>query len=156
MPYTEVKLRNNNKYYYRTVSIRQGSKITKKRIYMGKDLSPEILSKKEIETDKQMLSDKVKKNIDFIKCRIMRVLKKYKIKKAGVFGSYARGDNRKRSDIDIIIEPPKNIGYGFVGIALDLEKALKKKVDLLTYNGVSPHFKKYILGGEIRIKNDSA
>ncbi|MDO8563964.1 MAG: nucleotidyltransferase domain-containing protein [Nanoarchaeota archaeon] len=151
MPYTELKIRNSNTYYYRSISLRQGSKIGKKRAYMGKNLSLKELAKKEIETDKQMLSEKVSRNINFIKSKIMNVLIKYKIKKAGVFGSYARGDNKKRSDIDIIIEPPKKIGYGFVGIALELEEVLKKKVDLITYKSVSPFIKEYIFRDEIKI-----
>lgn len=62
-----------------------------------------------------------------------------------------RGEQTKKSDIDIIVEPPKGIGFGFVGIQTELEKTLGKKVDLLTYKGLSPYLKKDILKEEVRI-----
>ena len=71
--------------------------------------------------------------------------------KAGIFGSYARGEQKKGSDIDLLIQPPKGIGFGFAGIELALEKKLNKKVDLLSYNGVHPLLKERIANEEIRI-----
>ena len=66
-----------------------------------------------------------------IKSKIIRVLRKHDVAKAGIFGSYARGEQKKNSDIDILIQPPKGIGFEFVGIKLELEAKLGKKVDLL-------------------------
>ena len=43
------------------------------------------------------------------------------------------------------------MGFGFVSIAFDLEKALGKNVDLLTYKGISPYLKKYILEDEVKV-----
>ncbi|MBI2582517.1 nucleotidyltransferase family protein [Candidatus Woesearchaeota archaeon] len=79
------------------------------------------------------------------------ILKKNGVKKAGIFGSYARGEAKKRSDIDILIQPPKGMGLAFVGLNLELEDKLGKKVDLLTYQSVSPYLKKYIMADEVRI-----
>ncbi|MBI2135488.1 nucleotidyltransferase family protein [Candidatus Woesearchaeota archaeon] len=86
-----------------------------------------------------------------IKSKIVKVLRKHKIRKAGIFGSYATGTYKKRSDIDILIQPPKGIGFGFVGIQYELEDALGKKVDLVTYNSLNPYLKKGILREEVRI-----
>lgn len=86
-----------------------------------------------------------------LKPMIIKILKKYGIKKAGVFGSFVRGEQKKNSDIDILIEPPKGIGFGFVSIQFKLEDQLNKKVDLLTYNGIHPLLKKRILSEEVRI-----
>lgn len=91
------------------------------------------------------------KKLQAIKKLALPILRKNYVKKAGIFGSCVRGEQKKTSDIDIIIEPPKGIGFGFVGIQLELEKALGKKVDLLTYKGLSPYLKKYILKEEVRI-----
>ncbi|MBS3084773.1 nucleotidyltransferase family protein [Candidatus Pacearchaeota archaeon] len=91
------------------------------------------------------------KEINEIKKRIVPILRKNNIKKAGIFGSYARGEQKRGSDVDIIIEPPKDMGIAFFGVILELEKRLGKKVDLLTYRSVHPYLKKYILGDEIRI-----
>ncbi|MBS3138617.1 MAG: hypothetical protein A2730_03990 [Candidatus Staskawiczbacteria bacterium RIFCSPHIGHO2_01_FULL_39_25] len=89
--------------------------------------------------------------IQKIKMRIVPVLKKNKVKKAGIFGSYATGKQNKKSDIDIIIELPRGMGFGFVGLERQLAEALGKKVDLVTYKGLSPYLKKRILGEEVRI-----
>ena len=62
-----------------------------------------------------------------IKKIIMPILKKNKIKKAGIFGSYARGEETKNSDIDILIETSKPLGFAFMDIQFELEKKLKKK-----------------------------
>ena len=78
-------------------------------------------------------------------------MKKHHVRRAGVFGSYVFGNVRKDSDIDILIEPPVGIGFGFAGIQQDLEKVTGKKVDLVTYNGLSPFLKKKILEQEVKI-----
>jgi len=82
---------------------------------------------------------------------IVMTLKKHGVKKAGIFGSYARGDQEETSDVDIVIEPPKNIGLGFVTINLELEDKLKRKVDLLTYRSINALLRKRILKEEVRI-----
>lgn len=89
--------------------------------------------------------------ISRLKSRALPVLKKYHITKAGVFGSYARGEEKKGSDIDILIEPPKGIGLGFVRIQMDLEQTLHRKVDLVSYKALHPLLKEKILREEIRI-----
>ena len=83
---------------------------------------------------------------------IMKVLKKKGIKRAGIFGSFARGEQKKRSDIDILVKVPKKVDlYDFVGIKLDLEDVLRRKVDLVDYKLIRPELKETILQEEIRI-----
>ena len=79
------------------------------------------------------------------------ILKKNRVRKAGVFGSYARGEAKKRSDVDLLIQPPKGMGLGFIGLKQELEKKLRRKVDLLTYKSISPYLKEHILTDEVRI-----
>jgi predicted nucleotidyltransferase len=151
MTYTEIKKRNGKSYYYRAISIRKGENISKKRIYLGVNLSREDLIIKQTLADKELLSKKIDKTIKNLKFKIIPLLKKNNVKKAGIFGSYSRGEQKKNSDVDIIIEPAENMGFGFVGLQFELEKKLKKKVDLITYNFINPHIKKYILNDEVRI-----
>jgi len=54
MAYTEIKQKNNKKYYYRVKSVRKGKKITKKRVYLGLDLKKDVLKKKEGEADREL------------------------------------------------------------------------------------------------------
>ena len=86
-----------------------------------------------------------------MKSKIVKVLRRHNVCKASIFGSYATGENKKTSDVDILIQPPRGIGYGFVGIQIELEEALGKKVDLVTYNSLNPYLKKGILREEVRI-----
>lgn len=92
------------------------------------------------------------KELEIIKEKIIRILKKHKIKKAGIFGSYARGEQKKNSDVDILIEPAKGMGLlDLSGIKIELEDNLKKKVDVITYRYVHPYIKKSVLENELRI-----
>ena len=87
-----------------------------------------------------------------MKPSIIRTLKKHDVVKSGVFGSYARGEQKKRSDIDILVKfRGRKSLYDLVGLKMELEEELKKKVDILTYRSVHPLLKKIILGDEVRI-----
>ena len=153
MVYTEIQKRNKRKYYYRVISVRKGKKVLKKRLYLGINLIDKELENKEKKADKELdLKREIKKKeIEKLKPKIIKILKKNKIKKAGIFGSFAKGEQKKNSDIDIIVEPPKGIGFGFVGIEFELENNLGRKVDLVSYNGLSPYLKDKILNEEVRI-----
>lgn len=151
MAYTEIKERNTKKYFYRVVSVRKGKKISKKRKYLGVNLSKEELLFKEKEADRGFYFVNKNKELEKMKTAIIKILRKNKVKKAGIFGSYASGEAKKDSDIDILIEPPKGMGFGFAGLEIQLSEALKKKVDLVSYKGISPYLKDNILSQEVRI-----
>lgn len=92
------------------------------------------------------------KSIKRIKLKALPLLRKYNVVKAGIFGSYARGDNKKNSDIDMLVEVKKNFSLlDLIGLEIELKKTLKKKVDLLTYGCVHPLLKERILKEEVRI-----
>ncbi|MCL1942320.1 MAG: nucleotidyltransferase domain-containing protein [Candidatus Azobacteroides sp.] len=58
----------------------------------------------------------------------------YPVEKAWVFGSYARGEETPKSDIDIMVRFDKDAHitlFDYAGIMIDLEKLLHKKVDLV-------------------------
>lgn len=74
------------------------------------------------------------------------VLKKYGVLRASLFGSTVRGDNNEKSDIDLLISPAQGTTlFDMVAIKNDLEDALKKPVDLMTYNSLDPLLKDQIL-----------
>lgn len=120
---------------------------------MGVNLSVRKLAEKEKEADKELNTKKeIKKSmIEELKPQILKILKKNKIKKAGIFGSYVRGEQKKNSDIDIVVEPAKGMGLEFIGVKLELEDKLGRKIDLVTYKGIHPLIKRKILKEEIRI-----
>ena len=102
-----------------------------------------------------MAVTKTKKNeMQKLKPKIANILKKRGIKRAGIFGSYARGDYKKTSDIDILVEIPRNMKFSlldFVGLKYELEDAIGKKVDLVEYVMIRPELKKSILKEEVTI-----
>ena len=151
MAYTEIKEINRKKYFYRVRSIRNGQKFKKQRIYLGRDLPKEKLILKENMADNQLNIGKKFSALDKIIPKIKKILKDNHVKKAGIFGSYALGEQKKDSDIDILVKPPKGIGFGFVKIQFELEDQLKKKIDLVSYNGLSPYLRNRILNQEVRI-----
>lgn len=69
--------------------------------------------------------------------QIDKILKERNVSKASIFGSYARGDADDSSDIDLLVEPAKKSLFELAGIKMDLENALNKKFDVLTYNGLN-------------------
>lgn len=92
--------------------------------------------------------------ISRIKKIIIPILKKNNVVQAGIFGSYARGEQKKRSDLDLLITVKKGIKFSLldlVGLEMELKKSIKKKVDLLTHNGINPYLKERILKEEIKI-----
>ena len=89
--------------------------------------------------------------------RIIPVLVKHQVQRAGLFGSVLRSDYSEKSDIDIVIEPAENISLlDFIGIKIDLEKKLGNRVDLVQYRSIHPRLKRYILPTEYRFYDQQA
>ncbi len=60
----------------------------------------------------------------------------YGVKRIGIFGSYAKGVPDETSDMDIIVEFERPIGFRFIDLVEHLEHLLGKKVDVLTPAGL--------------------
>lgn len=94
----------------------------------------------------------MKSNIEEIKRRIIPILKEAGVTRSSLFGSVAQGEAREESDIDILVELPKNKSlFDLADLEIKLEKRLNKKVDLLTYNSIHPLLKRYILKDRLPI-----
>lgn len=83
--------------------------------------------------------------IEEIKSAVTKVGKKYGIKNAYLFGSYAKGKASEKSDVDIIIERGKidNL-IDLSGFRLELIDELGTDVDVITTGGVRPKFYNFI------------
>jgi uncharacterized protein len=86
-------------------------------------------------------------NIKIMIASQMKYLREnFKVKKIGIFGSYARGDNHTKSDVDMIVEFRQPIGFfAFVRLERLLSKILGKKVDLVSKRALKPAIKKDVL-----------
>jgi hypothetical protein len=71
--------------------------------------------------------------------------KKYNVKRLGVFGSYVHDSQTDSSDIDILVEFDKPIGWEIVDLQLYLEEILGKNVDLVTIRSLRPELREIIL-----------
>ncbi len=71
-------------------------------------------------------------------------LRKYGVKRIGLFGSYVRGTATTESDIDIIVELERLTFRDYMGLALFLEDLFKRDVDLVTVTSIKPRLKPYI------------
>jgi predicted nucleotidyltransferase len=60
----------------------------------------------------------------------------YGVSKIGIFGSYAKGHATPNSDVDLVVEFEKPIGFRFIELAEYLELLLGQRVDLLTPAGI--------------------
>ncbi|MEO7769180.1 MAG: nucleotidyltransferase domain-containing protein [Ferruginibacter sp.] len=66
--------------------------------------------------------------------------KKFFVNSIGLFGSVVRDDFNESSDIDIIVDFSKPIGIEFIDLADFIESKLRKKVDLVSKNGVKTKY----------------
>ena len=90
------------------------------------------------------------KTIESMKSGIIQILRENKVSKAGLFGSYARGEAKKGSDIDLLVEIKPDISlFDFAGIKVQLEDRFKKKFDLVEYSCIKPSLRDQILGEEV-------
>lgn len=88
-----------------------------------------------------------------IKKKALPILKKAGVRRSAIFGSVARGEAGKRSDIDMLIQQPRGKFslLDLVGLEMELSEKLGNKVDLLTYDGIHHLVKDYILRDAITI-----
>jgi predicted nucleotidyltransferase len=71
---------------------------------------------------------------------------RYYVKQIGLFGSFARGEQSKTSDVDILVEFSQPIGlFKFLELEERLESALDHKVDLVSRKALKPRIGKQIL-----------
>lgn len=81
-----------------------------------------------------------------IKQKTIPILKRYGVTKAAVFGSYARGEAKKNSDIDLLVDIKKNISLlDFSALKQELQELLNRRVDLIEYSQIKPMLKQPIL-----------
>ncbi len=92
---------------------------------------------KETPINREAIISFLGKNKDFLK-------KEFSVNKIALFGSYARGEARKDSDIDIIVDMGEADFMKLIDLQEFLEKRFQKKVDVVTFNGVRTFVKRQI------------
>lgn len=91
-------------------------------------------------------------SIEEIQQKITPILKQAGVIRSSVFGSVARGEATSDSDVDILVELPKDSDlFDLIDLENKLEKALDKKVDVITYRSVHHLLKEIIFKEQIKI-----
>ncbi len=89
------------------------------------------------------------KDLPKIKRILPALLKLYGVKRAGVFGSFARQENTAYSDLDLVVEfSGRKSLFDLVDLKLALEERLHGRVDVVTYRSLHPLLRKRILKEE--------
>jgi len=71
--------------------------------------------------------------------------KEYAVREIGLFGSFSDNSNSEDSDIDILVDLERPIGWKFFSLELYLEKVFGRKIDLVTKNALKEQIKDKIL-----------
>jgi len=83
--------------------------------------------------------EKIQAQLPFLKS-------KYHVKKIGIFGSFVRGEEKKGSDVDVLVEFETPVGFfDFIRLENYLSATLNKKVDLVSKKAIKPAAKKEII-----------
>ena len=92
------------------------------------------------------------KAVDEIREAVLPILRRHGVARAGIFGSYARGDATAESDIDVLVEIGPDVGLlDFVRIKLEIEEALGQPIDLVEYDSIKPLLRDRILSEQVQI-----
>ncbi|WP_340819674.1 nucleotidyltransferase family protein [Methanolobus sp. WCC4] len=100
-----------------------------------------------------MNSAKKKENqIDEYRETIIPILVRNDVDKAGIFGSFARNEAREDSDIDILVSfRSRKSLFDLSRLEMELENESHRKVEVVTYDSISPLIRDRILKEEVKI-----
>lgn len=94
------------------------------------------------------------KSVQEIKRTLEELKGKYKVKEIGIFGSYVRGEQKGKSDLDILVEFEEDAKLSLLdvaGLEIELSDLLGIKVDLVEKKSLKPYIGQYILSEVIYV-----
>lgn len=83
--------------------------------------------------------------LDFLRLHKQEMHDRFGVIKIGLFGSYARGDARIGSDVDVAIELSENTADSYFGLLHFLEDSFDARIDLGIESNFKPLIKPYIM-----------
>lgn len=72
-------------------------------------------------------------------------IRKFGVREIGVFGSFARGEQRSDSDVDILVDLERETFRDYMGLLRFLESLFRRKVDLVMKDCIKPIIRKRVL-----------
>ncbi|CAM4372037.1 nucleotidyltransferase family protein [Paenibacillus phoenicis] len=73
------------------------------------------------------------------------LMDRFYVSKIGLFGSFARDEQTETSDIDLLVEFSRPVGFEFLDLKDYLESVFGREVDLVTPNAIKSYMKDEIL-----------
>lgn len=87
-----------------------------------------------------------RKILQDIKKRKPELKKRFNVRRIGIFGSYARGDYNKNSDLDVIVEFDRPLGiFGLMDLEDYLKGMIGKNIDIVTKKTLKPSIRERVL-----------
>ncbi len=94
----------------------------------------------------------MRKEIQEIQRKVRPILRQHGVVRASVFGSFAKNETKKDSDLDLLIEfGDKKTLLDMAALRMDLEQELNIKVDLLTFRSLHPLIRDSVLQEQVAI-----
>lgn len=94
-------------------------------------------------------------NLKKIKDKLIPILKRNNVIKASVFGSYARGEDTKKSDIDMMIKYKGKMSLlDLIGLEQELKEKTGIKFDITTYKAVNYLIRDQVYKEQVLILNE--
>ncbi|MDP3646394.1 MAG: nucleotidyltransferase domain-containing protein [bacterium] len=80
-----------------------------------------------------------------IQKKIEPILRSYGVKRAGIFGSHARGDARDDSDVDLLVQLGKPMGMiAYMRFVEEIERALQRSTDIVTERSLNKFMRPHV------------
>ncbi|MBI4118768.1 MAG: nucleotidyltransferase family protein [Parcubacteria group bacterium] len=92
------------------------------------------------------------KDIEMLKKDMVPVLERNNVDFAALFGSYARGEAKSDSDVDLLVRfgKPKSL-FDIAGLQIEIEDTISKEVDIVTEDALSPYIKDNVIRDSVVI-----
>jgi predicted nucleotidyltransferase len=82
--------------------------------------------------------------IDILKRHEVEIKKRFGVRRIGLFGSFARGEQKDTSDVDILVEFEEPTFDNFMNLAFFLEDLFGRRMELVTPDSLSPYIAPYV------------
>lgn len=107
----------------------------------------------------EYMNKKSKKPPDIatIRYQIVPILQQEQVIKSAIFGSFATGNARSDSDLDLLVDLPSGKSlFDLAHLKIQLEEKLGRKVDIITYGSISPFLKDIILKEQVPLYGEGS
>lgn len=94
----------------------------------------------------------MKPDLQELRDGVSQILREHDVRRAAFFGSVATGEAGQDSDVDVLVEfsGEKSL-LDLVDLKMELERALQRKVDVLTYESLAPLIRERVLDQQVTI-----